>query len=231
MSDPKIPDIKGEMPDESGYSEVDKTEEKKDEGKAEVKPADKGKASAQDDRATDETQKANDEQIKKLTEGWREDREEAQAEITRLKAELRTTKPTKDEEDELEGLDEQERVEKIIQIRKAKEKELESAELKQVQSEIRFYERTDKVFSDNKAAILKVAQDYDCRNLQQAILIWRGLEKDKANKDASYNDKRKADADGKAGGKAAGTTAGRPYSPKLDRNKSFGDLFREGGVK
>jgi len=227
MSEPKIPEIVGELPDESGYAEKAKTEE----GNKEVTPADKGKASEQDGKTTDEMQKAADEQIKKLTEGWREDREEAQSEITRLKAELRASKPTKDEEDELEGLDENERVEKIIQLRKAKEKELEKAELQQVQSEIRFYERTDKRFADNKSAILKIAQEYDCRNLKQAILIWNGLEKDKANKDASYNDKRKADADGKAGGKSAGNTAGRPYSPKFDGNKSFAQMFREGGVK
>lgn len=229
MSEPQIPDIVGELPDESGYSEVDKTPET-DEGEKEVKPAKEGEASEQQEKDS-ETPSASNEQIQKLTEGWREDREEMQEEISRLKAELRTTKPTEQEEEELLGLDEEERIEKIIELRESKKSEIDAMELKQVQSEIRFFERTDPDFAENKKAILKVAADYDCRNLQQAKLIWRGLREDAEKKNADYNDKRKASADGKAGGKSAGNTSGRGYSPKFDGNKSFADMFREGGVK
>jgi len=225
MSEPMIPDVQGTLPDESGYQEIDRTD-----GKSEAKPANEDKAFEQSDKES-ERQPVSDERYQKLVEGWREDREDMQSEINRLKDELRTVKPTDDEEETLFGLGEDDRIEKIIEMRESKKKELSELELKQAQSEIRFYERTDPEFADNKKEILKVAADHNCPNLQQAKLIWRGIRQDISNRDANYNDKRKYNADGRSGGKSAGNTQGRGYSPKFDSNKSFADMFREGGVK
>jgi len=215
-AEPIIPLTEGDLlkdPVETGES-------KADENKSDVQDGKKG-----------ETPTVTEEQYQKLVEGWREDREEAEREIAELKKVARSSKPNSKEEDELEGLDEDERVEKLIEIRQRREKELEKAELRKAQGEIRFYERTSKEFADNKTAILKTARDYDCATLKQAILVWRGLEKDKSYKDEVYNDARRRNADGASGGKGAyGKTQVTHYNPKTDSNKSFGQMFREGGV-
>ena len=174
----------------------------------------------------------SEEQYNKLVEGWREDREEADKEIATLRKELRTSKPSDDDEDELEGLDENERVEKLIELRESKKDDLEKAETRKMASEIRFFERTSKEFADNKSAILKTAKEYECTSLKQAVMVWRGLDKGKADRDAAYHDKRKKEADGRDGGKGAfGKTEVRPYDKKTEGNKSFGQMFREGGVR
>lgn len=173
---------------------------------------------------------ASDEQIKKLTEAWREDREYFQGEVKRLRSEAKSPKLTKAEEEELEGLDENERVDKLIEFREKRKKEADEAEVQAIRSEIRFYERTDKEFADNKQAILKVASDYDCPSLKQAILIWRGINAKNAKKDEEIHDKRKKNADGKGGGNAGGTTSGKPYDRKTESKKSFGDFYREKGL-
>ncbi len=178
----------------------------------------------------EESSNISEEQHNKLVEAWKEDRSYFQGEIKRLRSEVKNPEYTRDEEEELEELTGIERDRKVVEFHKKREKAAEEAELKQVKSEIRFYERTDKEFAENKKDILKVAQDYDCPNLKQAILVWRGLNISKVKKDADYNDQRKKDADGKAGGKAGGTTAGKPYDPKTDGKKSFGDFYREAGV-
>ena len=172
-----------------------------------------------------------EERTKKLEEGWREDRDYYQSEIKRLRVEANHPEYTAKEEEELEGLEGVERDRKVVEFHKKREDLASKAELEAVKSEVRFYERTSQEFADNKKDILKVAQDYDCPTLKQAILVWRGLNIDKANKDANYNDKRKKDADGKSGGNAGGKTDTKPYDSKTDGKKSFGDLYRESGVK
>lgn len=174
--------------------------------------------------------KVSDEQYKQLVEGWKEDRDYYQGEIKRLRSEANNPKLSQSEEESLEGLDENERVDKIIEFRKKREQKASEAELKAAKSEIRFYERTDSEFADNKKSILKVAQDYECRDLKQAILIWRGINAQNSAKNAQYNDKRKKEADGMPGGNAGGKPAGRTYDAKVDRKKSFGDFYREGGL-
>lgn len=221
-NEPIIPLTEGDMPDDPVETGEDKSQENGGQ------PADK---SGEQDGKKGETPVITEEQYNKLVEGWREDREEAEREIAELKRQARSSKPNQDEEDELDGLDEDERVEKLIEIRDRKQKAIEKAELRKAQGEIRFYERTSKEFADNKAAILKTAKDYECTTLKQAIMVWRGLEKDKAEKDAAYHDKRKKGADGKPGGAGAqGKPVIKGYDPKTDGNKSFGQMFKEHGV-
>ena len=172
------------------------------------------------------TPTVSEEQYKNLMEGWKEDREYFNSEIKKLRGEAKNPHLTEIEEDELEGLTEKERVEKIIKFRDERKVAVEEAELKAVKSEIRFFERTDKLFADNKKEILKVATDYNSPSLSQAMLIWKGLTADKVRKDAQYHDERKKGADGKGGGSAAGKPAGKPYDAKADANKSYGDFYR-----
>lgn len=222
-TEPIIPLTEGDMPNDPVETEEGKTQEQGQQ------PADK---SGEQSGKSGETPTISTEQYQKLVEGWREDREELQSEINSLKKDIRNPSRSAEEEAELEGLDEDERVEKLIEIRERKQKQLKSAELKKASSEIRFYERTDSRFAANKQAILKVATEYECSSLKQAILIWNGLEKDKAGKDAAYHDKRKQGADGRSGGSSAsGKPEGKPYDPKFDGQKSFGQLFKEGGVR
>jgi len=170
-------------------------------------------------------------QNEKLVEAWKEDREYFQNDIKRLRAEVKSPEYTREEEETLEELTGIERDRKVVEFHKKREKAAHDAELKQLNSEITFYERTDKEFAANKKDILKVAGDYDCPNLKQAILVWRGLNAGKVQKDKNYNDQRKKEADGKSGGNAGGSPAVKPYDSKSDSKKSFGDLYREAGVK
>lgn len=186
--------------------------------------------SGQGEEELEQVKKSQSEQLKKLTSAWNEDREYFKGEIKRLRTDANNPKLSQKEEDELEGLDEDERIEKIIEFRKNREKKADEAELEAVKSEIRYYRVSSPEFAKNEKAILRVAEDYDSPTLKQAILIWRGLNIDKANKDAKYNDKRKKEADGRAGGGAGGKVTGKPYNPKTDKNKSFSDFYREGGL-
>jgi hypothetical protein len=224
-NEPNIPITEGDMPKGHEEFEAKNPVENKPNGEAgeDIK-------SEQGAKNGEGSSQVSDEQYKKLTEAWKEDREYFQDEIKRLRGEAKSPKLTSQEEEALEGLDENERVEKLIEFRQKRKEAAEKAELQAVKSEIRFYERTDKEFADNKQAILKVARDYDCKNLKQGILIWRGLQDRKTQTETQLNDQRKKEADGRGGGNAGGRTAGKPYDPKEDKNKSFGDFYREGGI-
>lgn len=217
-----------QAPAEAGEAKVDAPKEGQEAPAKENLTPDKA---GEDAAKKEESSKVSDEQYKNLVEGWKEDRDYMQGEIKRLRVEAKNPEYTRQEEDELEALSGVERDKKVVEIHKKREKALEEVELKAVKSEIRFYERTSTEFAENKKDILKVAQDYDCPNLKQAILVWKGLNAGKVKSDAKYNDDRKKEADGKAGGKAGGVVAAKPYDPKTDNSKSFGDLYREAGVK
>lgn len=226
-NEPEIPLMEGDMPKDPAEIEAKVNPEN---GKSDAGKTGEDDKSKQGDDKGGETVTVSAEQYKKLAEGWKEDREYYQGEVKRLRAEATNPKLTDKEEEELEGLDEDERVEKKIEFREKRREAAKQAELEAVKREIRFYERTDQEFADNKREILKVAEQYDCPNLKQAILVWRGLNADKAKKDAIINDERKKEADGKGGGNANGKTTGKPFDPKTDGKKSFGDFYREGGV-
>lgn len=221
--------INGEMPDNNvnGAGETVKNDSTVD--NAGDNPADKAGESKPDE--SKESLRVAEERIKKLEEGWREDREYYQGEIKRHRQEASSPVLTQKEKEELEDLDEDERVDKKIEFREKRQAALKKAEMEAVKSEVRFYERTSTEFSENKKEILKVAEQFNCQDLKQAILMWRGMNITKANKDAVYHDQRKKDADGRAGGHAGGSPAVKPYDSNTDGKKSFGDLYREAGVK
>ena len=226
QNEPEIPVVAGDLPEDPKEIQAKIDAGKSDSDADKAAEAEKAK---QDAKNGEGSSQVSDEQYKALVEGWKEDREYLMGENKRLRAEAKNPKLTDKEEDELADIDDpDERAEKKLEFRQKREKAAEEAELKTVKSEIRFYERTDKEFAENKKDILKVASDYDCPNLKQAILVWRGLNADKAKKDAQYHEQRKKDADGKGGGNAGGKPAGKPYDPNTDSKKSFGDLYREG---
>lgn len=223
-NEPIIPGTGEKLPDDSGYKDPN------EESNGENGTNEAGKTEKVVDVNEGKPQ-VTQERLDKISEGWREDREFFESEIAKFKKSATSTKLTKEEEDELANLDEDERVERKIEIRQKREKDLADAEVKALQGEIRFYERTSTEFADNKKEILKVAEDYDCKTLRQAILVWKGLGGTKIKADAQYNDKRKKEAGGKPGGQAGGKTTIGKYDPKVDARKSFGDFYREGGVK
>lgn len=218
--EPSIPLTDGDLPQDPPEIKEKTTPE---DGNS--KASEKG---GQPDETLEQVKKANEEQLKKITSSWNEDRDYFKGEIKRLRSDAKNPKLTQIEEDELEGLDEDERVDKIIEFRKKREDKANKAELEAVKSDIRYYRIKDPEFAKNEKAILKVAEDYDSPSLKQAILIWRGLNVNKASKDAKYNDKRKKEASGKPGGSAGGKTTVKPYDAKTDSKKSFGDFYREG---
>ena len=83
------------------------------------------------------------------------------------------------------------------------------------QNEIRFFERTDKYFSANKARVLDIAVKFNAQNLSQAIMIAKGQD-------------------------TVGTkpnTPVKPAEPKKNapvtqkgESSSFGDMYRQGGI-
>jgi hypothetical protein len=169
------------------------------------------------------------EREKQLMEGWKEDREYYQGEIKRLRTEANHPTFTKAEEDELTAIDDpDERAEKKFEFKQKRKELADKAELDAVKSEIRFYKRTSKEFADNEKEIVKIAGEYECKSLNQAILIWRGLNISKSKVDKKINDDRKKGADGKGGGNANGKPTGNHYDSKTDGKKSIGDLYREG---
>lgn len=184
----------------------------------------KGKA----DEMSDEPAKEFDE----IIEGWREDRKELIEAKKRLR-ELEDKKGSaEDEDEELEGLTEREKLEKIVEKREAKIKAMEDAQLEEIRQEIRFHERTDKFFRDNKADILKMAEKIDAVNLDQAIRaykIGKGVVEEKSN---ALNDKLKKNAGGVKGGGSGGRSVNiAPYDPKTESNMSFGDFYKKAGVR
>lgn len=186
---------------------------------------DGGEGGKKDEGSSDEPT----EREKQLMEGWKEDREYYQGEIKRLRGEANHPTFTKAEEDELAAIDDpDERAEKKFEFKQKRKEAADKAELDAVKSEIRFYKRTSKEFADNEKEIVKIAGEYECKSLNQAILIWRGLNISKTNKDKEINDQRKKGADGKGGGNANGKPTGSHYDPKTDSKKSIGDLYREG---
>jgi hypothetical protein len=226
QNEPGIPITDGDLPEDPKEIQAKTDPDKNNSDEDKAGEAEKAK---QIEKNGEGSLQVSEEQYKSLVEGWKEDREYLMGENKRLRAEAKNPKLTQQEEEELEAIDDpDERAEKKLEFRQKREKAAEEAELKTVKSEIRFYERTNKEFAENKKDILKVASDYECKDLKQAILVWRGLNVGKAKKDAEYHDERKKGADGKGGGNAGGSTAGKPYDPKTDSKKSFGDLYREG---
>lgn len=221
--------INGEMPDNNVNGAGAPVQGEPNANNAGDNPADKAGESEAD--KSKESLRVAEERIKKLEEGWREDREYYQGEIKRHRQEASHPVLTEKEKEELEDLDEDERVDKKIEFREKRQAALKKAEMEAVKSEVRFYERTSTEFAENKKEILKVAEQFNCQDLKQAILMWRGMNITKANKDAVYHDQRKKDADGRAGGHAGGSPAVKPYDSATDGKKSFGDLYREAGVK
>ena len=185
------------------------------------------KSGTDDDDKSKENLTVSQEQYDQLVEGWKEDREYYQGEIKRLRTEANSPTFTKQEEEELADIDDpDERAEKRFEFKQKRREAVDKAELEAVKSEIRFLKRTDKEFRDNEKAIIKVASDYDCKNLKQAVLIFRGLNKDKAAKDQAYHDKLKKDADGKGGGNAGGKPAGGAApAPQPGRKQSFSEMY------
>lgn len=198
------------------------------------KEPEKGNPSA-DKSGTDDADKSKEnltvsqEQYDQLVEGWKEDREYFRGEIKRLRSEASDPTFTKQEEELLAGIDDpDERAEKKFEFKQKRKDAVQKAEIEVVKSEIRFLKRTDAEFRENEKAIIKVASDYDCKDLNQARLIWRGLNRDKAAKDKEYNDKLKKGADGKGGGNAGGSPAGHLQKPAPGKKMSFSDMYAEG---
>jgi hypothetical protein len=172
-------------------------------------------------------------QFTEIIEGWREDRTKLDELVNKNRElEEKLSKFSQPEEDEeFEGLSEREKVDMVIAKREEEARTKEEAERAEVEGEIRFYERTDPFFSSNKAQVLKVAADFNAKNLAQAITILKSQFKaaGKAVGDANYNNNLKRNASGIGGRNAGGTPTYKPYDPKTDGVKSFGDLYRDGG--
>lgn len=218
QNEPEIPVMPGD-----GVNDSDKPVEK---------DTNQDKNTGQDGDKNEESSNEPTEREKQLMEGWKEDREYYQGEIKRLRGEANNPTFTKAEEDELDAIDDpDERAEKKFEFKQKRIAEANKAEIDAAKSEIRYMKRTSKEFADNEKSILKVASEYECKTLNQAILIWRGLNISKSQKDKEYNDDRKKGADGKGGGNASGKpTNAKPYDPKIDGKMSIGDLYRSGGI-
>jgi hypothetical protein len=176
--------------------------------------------------------------FKEIIDGWKEDRSLLQAsekenqalrdELAQAKAKLSSLGEGDDEEaDEFEGLSRAEREAKIIEKHEAKQREAAEKTAKEVADEVRFMERTNKEFRENKAAIIKIAQDFDAKDLEQATKIWKAqkLSADRAVKAAKVEEERKAAAGTAPGGESQGGAPVQGYDPQRDGDKSIKDLL------
>jgi len=244
MSEPAMPNFSAPVSDPPEVAEADKQEApanpnpgeqapaNDEAGKAGETPAAPGEQSKEGETPTPPAQPTQ--QFTELIEGWREDRK-ALDELTLKNRELedqlsKVRQP--DEDEEFEGLSEREKVDRIIAKRDEEAKTAEEKEKTEVEGEIRFYEKTDPFFRDHKEEVVKIAADFNAKNLAQAITILKSqyVAAGKATGDAQYNDARKKNAAGVGGGNAGGQPATKPYDAKTDGRKSFGDLYREAGV-
>jgi len=177
-------------------------------------------------------------EFQEIIDGWKEDRnalvvserenQTLRDENAQLKTKLASLGEGEDEEtDEFEGLSRAEREAKIIERHEAKQREAAEKTAKEVADEIRFMERTNKEFRENKAAIIKIAQDFDAKDLEQATKIWRAqkLSADRAVKAAKAEEERKATAGTTPGGESNGGVQLKGYDSERDGNKSISDLL------
>jgi len=196
----------------------------------EVKPEDNQENDQQEDEKSAGGEKPN-QALDDVIEGWREDRiklEETKRENAEYKAKMERFEKKEDDE-EYEGLSEDERIERIIAKKEKQAEELKKARTAEVNEEIRFLERTDSFFRDNKEKVLKVAADFNATNLPQAIKILKAQMG--SSKKVEYDKKRKKEADGAPGGKSGKGSTKSEYNAEKDGKKSFGDLYRAGGVE
>lgn len=147
-----------------------------------------------------------------LKKAWEEDRsrlDKLEEENRELKLKLSTQNK---EGEDLEGLTEEERVEKLLARReeeKAREKEASAEKEKR---EIRFLKTTDKFFVENEKEIMKLKRE-EGLTIQQAAKIVRK----QSDLIAKYQ-----------GNKPEKTKTPLAPAPKKTAGQSFGDMYREG---
>ena len=223
MPEPQMPSFNEEIKDPIGDDNAG-GEKKESESNNDSAGTDKDEKSKSDASKSDEggTPK-DDERFTKLTEGWREDlleNEKLRNENRIMKDKLSKTK-NEDEDEEYEGLSDEERINKKMAKRETESKARQEEELEAVKRDIRFHERTDPVFKAHKQEILAIAEQINAKNVEQAIKVYLKIvqtAKEKA-KGTTPVEKPKPK-----------TAPKKTYDKKEDENKSFGDMFREGGV-
>jgi hypothetical protein len=248
MNEPMMDAGSGSMPDPAAVQNADPNQQQpantNPDGQSRGNEGDNGEGGETQpnqpkDQQGGETQPSGQQQaqpqFQEIIDGWREDRQRLDAleiENRELKDKLSKGRTQQDEDEELEGLSESEKVNRIVERREKEKEEKEKAEKEEVEREVRFYERTDPFFKENKAKVIQIAADFNVKNLAQAIAIAKGQFQAAGNAagNQQYHDNRKRNAGGMGGGNAGGSQQVKPYDPKADSGKSFGDFYREAGI-
>lgn len=183
-------------------------------------------------------------EFQEIINGWKEDRNALATSETenrtlrdeneQLKNRLSRYESEGEEEDrELEGLSRQEREKRIVERHEKQKAEADERTKTEVAREIAFHERTSPEFRANKQAILKIAASFNATSLEQATKIWKAqfTAAERTKKAAEIEAARKRNAGGATpGGNNNGSPAIQGYDPARDGNKSFRDIYREGGI-
>jgi len=220
-----MPSFNEELPDDSGKDNAGGEENKESETDNDPAGSEKGEkpSSPEAKKTPEEISKEFEDKEKKLTEGWREDRLEAERlrNENRLMRERMSKQKEAEDDEEYEGLSDEERINKKMAKREADKKAREEEELEAIKRDIRFHERTDPVFKANKERILAIAEKINAVSLEQAIKVF--MEISQTAKDTKGEMKVQEKPKPKPAPK-------KKYDKKADENKSFGDMFREGGI-
>lgn len=213
------------LPDSTGTENAGNEEDKESDTNNDSAGNEKGeKPSSSEPKTLEEISKEFGEKEKKLIEGWREDRLEAERlrnENRLMRERLSKQKEAEDDDEEYEGLSDEERINRKMAKREAEKKAREEEELEAIKRDIRFHERTDPVFKANKEQILAIAEKINAINLEQAIKVFNEISQVVKNTKSEMKLREKPKPK---------LAPKKKYDRKADENKSFGDMFREGGI-
>ncbi len=169
--------------------------------------------------------------------GWKEDRDRLDSlenenfELKKQIAELQSK--DLDSEAEEDGLSRQELIDRELKNREEIEKTKRDLDTSKKAREISFMERTNNTFRQHKAEITKIADD-EGLNLSTATEIFLARKQDAKESIKNIDDNRKKSAGQKEvedaqkeDGKTNKKQKIAKYNPEEDKDKDFGDIYRE----
>lgn len=180
--------------------------------------SDEGNSQNQSNSGADEQ---DDDPTDKIAKGWAEDRQKLETieeENRRLKIQLSQRKGDEDDDDELDGMTEDERVEYLVNKKEREKQQQTTAQKEREKSELRFFRTTNRQFIANEKGILKFQKENGL-DLKQATKLYmaqqEAIKKAKGTGN-TVNHQRNAQA----------PQGQRVYNKATDMGKSFGEFFR-----
>lgn len=176
-----------------------------------------------------------------IINGWKEDRKTLttlESENRAMKDELAQVKTrlSQYEGDGYEDTDKAENTQnlteqQIIERYEAQKAQAEEKRLSELKSELIIKRAEDPFFKAHEKECIEMAEAMGANNLDQALIAVKAKHAsiEKAKQATIMEERRKQGASGQAGGDATGKAPIKGYDPARDRDKTFAQLYREGG--